>query len=961
MKISRRDRSVSVGSWALIAGLAAFGSGQLEARVVRDHRSPSRSGGAFSLMATPVFETELQLVRGQTITCETRNLTPGADPVLHLIPPRNAIRPFAPIVNADDTGTDLNARLTYRVQSSGTHRLILRASHGTTAGNADLLCGGQPRGVQLPVGGVSKSMESIRQGETLTTVPLPKAPRAHVVYVLDGEGRLVSRHRSGASESASIAIGARPSLVVMVGSLLAATTGPVRFVRNDGALTNHDPDRDGLGSELERDIGTCSTLKEAVGNWDCSRSTDARDTDGDGLFDGDELLGRTSTAPFQLLPRWGADPKHKDLFVEVDFRARVANDPSARMDPKDARVLAAIYADGETDPLLRLAHAQALRNPDLQPGIRLHLDTGVDPPPGAPPEDFVTFGNWGGHNTVPASCRADGTCVPAEGTVVWRKHMHPNRFGIFHYALGETVTGGQAPVHHIALNLPITAPGTAAHELAHNLGLNHFGPDHLGGDANCKPNYPSLMSYAYLDQPKFANTFSDGFGRPALNNTSLIEQKAVNPSTAAGDRYLTHLSEVFLFNVDANAGHVDWNRDGVYSAGTVRAYANDNGKGCEMTRTNAMDLAGLTDGAIALTRLGLRTMALYSDERTRKLTIEFTDDPLNCPNPGAGRCGPPFKSSSVDEPWNKGVLSVDAHPIRDRGVRKILVVFRTDAGLFETLLTGDMKLTPPRRVPINGKALDEFSLAGSEDRTTLAFKNQDRQTVTKLRANEAGGVWAADEPMRDTSGNLVAKLSPLGAPGLVEGTDSDGRIRLFLAQPEEALGHLRLYVRNSVTRRWERIAALESEEQSFGRPALAFQPVDPASALKGRLHILSLRRTDGTNFHVVRHHMLEAFGVGSQGVPKMKSGDHDNSSFFGTGVDFLFEPGVDTNLRAIVATAMARKGVEQPHKIQFRPNADGIVDVTMRNRNDWETLGAEICRTKLVAGGTAKCPGLPAR
>lgn len=140
------------------------------------------------------------------------------------------------------------------------------------------------------------------------TVPLPAAPRGHVVYFLADDGGMLERHVSGNNESVVRALGARPLQNVLVGSLFPDITGSIRLVRNDNLLDGHDSDRDGLGDELEKDIGTCSTLREIAGDWECSRSTDPRDTDGDGLADDLELLGLfTPSGPFQLLPRWGAD------------------------------------------------------------------------------------------------------------------------------------------------------------------------------------------------------------------------------------------------------------------------------------------------------------------------------------------------------------------------------------------------------------------------------------------------------------------------------------------------------------------------------------------------------------------------------------------------------------------------------------------------------------------------------
>jgi hypothetical protein len=82
--------------------------------------------------------------------------------------------------------------------------------------------------------------------------------------------------------------------------------------------------------------------------------------------------------------------------------------------------------------------------------------------------------------------------------------------------------------------------------------------------------------------------------------------------------------------------------------------------------------------------------------------------------------------------------------------------------------------------------------------------------------------------------------------------------------------------------------------------------------------------------------------------------------FFGNGVDLLFEDGVDSNLRAAIATALVEKDVPQPHKVVLRPKADGIVDLMQRNWNDWEGLGVDLCRVlNGSVSGNLRCPDWP--
>lgn len=114
-----------------------------------------------------------------------------------------------------------------------------------------------------------------------------------------------------------------------------------------------------------------STVKGKDGElFDCFFAADPRDTDGDGISDGQELLGKHST-PGNLikqlpLPTWGANPRHKDYFLEVDFKRRTEDENEAQikryMLPFYARNFIKIFSDPfETSAFFSIVQRQSFK------------------------------------------------------------------------------------------------------------------------------------------------------------------------------------------------------------------------------------------------------------------------------------------------------------------------------------------------------------------------------------------------------------------------------------------------------------------------------------------------------------------------------------------------------------------------------------------------------------------------
>jgi len=172
-----------------------------------------------------------------------------------------------------------------------------------------------------------------------------------------------------------------------------------------------DSDQDGVGNLLEAALTTCSVA------GGCTPAHHLpHDSDRDGLADAEELFGMVGIKPDGTddvaFPRWGADVKHKDLFVEVDHKADIpafggmaaGQDPFKfmRNNPGTHGFFGDYNNDGHANTLegwvdsvrapFLLAPAVEVGNPDGLPGINVHLDVGVTP---LNRFDEAKFGDYG--------------------------------------------------------------------------------------------------------------------------------------------------------------------------------------------------------------------------------------------------------------------------------------------------------------------------------------------------------------------------------------------------------------------------------------------------------------------------------------------------------------------------------------------------------------------------------------
>ena len=283
----------------------------------------------------------------------------------------------------------------------------------------------------------------------------------------------------------------------------------------------------------------------------------AVDSDGDGLSDSVEAS-------------LGSSPRHKDIFVYVNSFIWKGKNMAPRK--------------GFTSIVTAVFSTAPVNNPDGKTGINLHIEIGPSIRTNLVPATWDEFDGIK-NQYLPASKRSTHHYCLFVGQInvggeLSISGMSRNNSAAFRKGASDFMVSLGDPGWYNSpsvADFKWTQAGTFVHELGHNLGLMHGGPDHM----TYKPNYLSVMNYAYQTdgipitvpgRGLFYLFDYSSFASPNLNETDLNEngglgQRLNYKGTRYGVRWWTTYSgRVGKETFDATLS-VDWNYDGRLQSG----------------------------------------------------------------------------------------------------------------------------------------------------------------------------------------------------------------------------------------------------------------------------------------------------------------------------------------------------------------------------------------------------------
>lgn len=362
------------------------------------------------------------------------------------------------------------------------------------------------------------------------------------------------------------------------------------------------------------------------------------DTDKDGLPDEWETKGFMLTeGDFVDLSAMGADPRHKDLFLQIDYMA----DDKHSHKPK-----------AEALKIVIDAFARApVTNPDGKNGINIHIDAGPDTI-----MNPVTKAIWKKLSESHRLKHQETLGTDYGGTdydftafqTIEKENFSAARQKIFRYcifahALGGEVYGRSGWAYAIPGTECIVTlgtfedgegtvtqqAGTLMHEFGHCLGLRHGGFE----NTHYKPNFLSVMNYLFqlkgLRYNSKDGTINYSFKTlPDLDENELDKTVGLNGGADIQDYgtryYYKDGNKNYQTVVNKANGPIDWDMNGTYTETDTVADLNKDGKLTLLKGYN--DWANLAYAAGSIGSRGDKIVVEPIERESESLTHEIDEE-----------------------------------------------------------------------------------------------------------------------------------------------------------------------------------------------------------------------------------------------------------------------------------------------------------------------------------------------
>ncbi len=787
------------------------------------------SGIRRDVNATTIHTQYMYLQPNTAYLIETTGLSAGGDTVLHVITDDGR---GVPLASNDDCPGAGSLRSCVNIAASASWRLVaimVRSYSPTSTGSATLrACGswcdtfavprfagttlfsGDTLGINAKVMTVRRARQTWEPATARDTVLLAHTSAAAVAGFDDEHGLRSTPETSRRMSRIAMPLSC-PSCNLTVGVPQWEAEGLVTVMWDTGG---GDCDGDGWSDGLEQVAGGHGCL---------------RDWDNDGLDDGEEFYGvETATESLQF-PFWGANPMHKDVFVEADW----VENTVVGGDPDLYRLTDAAAADAANR--YQVDWGNHAGNPDGVAGFNIHFDSGR-------PNQGTLSGMWGGATRITTEV-AKSNCGG----------MSSSRWGYFRHAVEHARGGGNGDQGGVCYNASFDDGWHNAHELGHNLGLNHGGTD-ASVQANCKPHYRSIMNYVY------SPTFSPGtFASVPLNPTSLDETNPFgNDANLIG--YLEQSPYYFTLERQNGVltGNIDWNRDGIYED-AARGAPNFIQAGCEFGMMHRTVLPGGFSESFQA-RLGSDGVYWFAIDSSSRMTYRKALDLGACnqanpdtPCPGSWSAPLPVPDGAGGQVFAFGAGAAEWYSDPSNWYAPtIMLVYKRSSDqrlVFQALArdwwTGADVWSPA--VPVGPilapMPLDaEPTLVNLDGAMRLYVPNADNQ-ILQLRFEWTTRSWVGEGVAVDSNGQaLVVGAGPDGrGMSVVVGYQDDaGTPRRAVYGALRSPGDDRaLMVRREIDGTWTRMTeAYAYNYQVKGVPRLGYVPFRSSEPSKGRFYLL---------------------------------------------------------------------------------------------------------------------------